>query len=240
MTWVNLTLPISLSATSTVLYTNSSWTIRGNAQTSLINVSANLSAPWIVATDGVLASATRVSAGFVALYPYAPNSTLVITNIDPTIQLTSPVNTAYSIMQYTIMTPIILQVNQSPAYFFLTNDGIPNGMRFDEIAGTFSGMPMTAGTYSIRVVVKTTGSGYNYFDFTFRIYSPYPQKRQDTASAFTSYLRQEAIIGGAQFSRDSNAFPSENTTVGAAMGPFPPEVTQAPKPCCLPLPSVKN
>ena len=52
------------------------------------------------------------------------------------------------------------------------------------------------------------------------------------ASAFTAYVRQEAIIAGAQFSRDSNALPSEKTTVGAAMGPQPPEVITAPEPCC--------
>lgn len=241
MAWTNLTLPTTLSLTSTVLYTNSSWTIRANTQMSLINASSDLSAPWVVVTGrDPFPSVTCVSPGFNTLYPYASNSTLVITSIDPTIQLTSPTNTAYSIMQYTYMDPIILQVNRDPAYFFLTTDGFPNGMRFDAITGTFSGMPMTTGTYSIRVTVKSSGNAYNYFDFTFRIYSPYPQKRQDTASAFTSYVRQEAIVGGAQFSRDSNAFPSENTTVGAAMGPFPPEVNQAPKPCCIPLPSIKN
>jgi len=139
-------------------------------------------------------------------------------------------------MQYTFMTPITLAINRSPAYFFITNDGIPNGIKFDAKSATFSGMPLTAGSYVVRVAAKSTAAVYNYFEFTFRVYSPYPQKRQDTASAFTSYLRQEAIIGGAQFSRDSNAFPSENTTVGAAMGPFPPEVNTPPIPCCK-LPS---
>ena len=240
-TWTNLALPLGLFATSTILYSNSSWTIRVSAHESLINPSPDLSADWIVVPDTPLyPSVTRLSPGFNALYPYASNSTLVVTSIDPTIQLISPVNTAYTIMQYTFMTPITLTVNRSTVYFFLTNDGLPNGIRFDTITGTFSGMPLTAGNFAVRIAIKSSSAAYNYFDFTFRIYSPYPQKRQDTASAYTSYVRQEAIIGGAQFSRDSNAFPSENTTVGAAMGPFPPEVDQAPKPCCLPLPSVKN
>jgi hypothetical protein len=143
-------------------------------------------------------------------------------------------------MQYTFMTPITLEINRSPAYFFLTNDVLPNGIRFDPVTSTFSGMPLTAGIYTVRITAKSSQPTYNFFDLTFRVYSPYPQKRQDTASAFTSYVRQEAIIGGAQFSRDTNAFPSENTTVGAAMGPFPPLVEQAPEICCLPLPSVKN
>jgi hypothetical protein len=86
---------------------------------------------------------------------------------------------------------------------------------------------VTAGTYTPNGSLK-----YNYFDFTFNAFSPYPQKRQDMASAYTAYVRQEAIIAGAQFSRDSNALPSENTTIGAAMGPPPPEVITAPEPCC--------
>jgi hypothetical protein len=139
-------------------------------------------------------------------------------------------------MQFTNMTPITLVLNQSPAFFFVTVSQLPTGMRFDPVTGTFSGMLMEQGAFDVRVTAKSTAATFNTFDFTFRVYSPYPQKRQDTASAFTSYVRQEAIIGGAQFSRDTNAFPSENTTVGAAMGPFPPEVTSPPIICCK-LPS---
>lgn len=235
--WTNITLPIAISTTSTILYSNSSWTIRATTQLSLINTTLDLSGAWIVVSGTTpFPSVNRISSGFDALYPYASNSTLIITSIDPTIQLVSPTSTAYSIMQYTFMTPVTLVINRSPAYFFLTPSSLPNGIRFDPVTGTFSGMPLTAGTYPVSITVKSSAALYNTFDFTFKVYSPYPQKRQDTASAFTSYVRQEAIIAGAQFSRDSNAFPSENTTVGAAMGPFPPLVQQAPEICCK-LPS---
>jgi hypothetical protein len=241
ITWTNIALPneAPLFFGSTVVYSNNTWMIFGNGALLYYNSSPTLNpASWV--TVYLAADVSRASVGFSTVYPYATNSVLAISTIDPTIQLVTPANTAYSIMQYTFMTPITLTINRSPVYFFLTNDGLPNGIKFDSVTGTFSGMPLTAGTYAVRITAKSSQPTYNSFDFTFRIYSPYPQKRQDTASAFTSYVRQEAIIGGAQFSRDSNAFPSENTTVGAAMGPFPPEVNQAPKPCCLPLPSVKN
>jgi hypothetical protein len=239
--WTDVVLPneAALLFGTTIVYSNSTWMVFGNGELLFYNTSPALNpASWV--STRLTLNVTRASVGFSTINPYAVNSVLAISAVDPTIQLVSPANTAYAIMQYTFMQPIVLVLNRSPAYFFLTNDGLPNGIRFDAGTGTFSGMPMATGNYSVRITVKSTSPAYNYFDFTFRIYSPYPQKRQDTASAFTSYVRQEAIIGGAQFSRDSNAFPSENTTVGAAMGPFPPEIEQAPKPCCIPLPSVKN
>jgi len=236
-TWTNITsIPASLLMSSKAVYANGTWSIRATSPNSFVNLTSDLSASWIYVAGTSPFAVSAVSGGFNTLYPYSSNSVLSISTIDTSIQLVSPANTAYSIMQYTFMTPITLAINRSPAYFFITNDGIPNGIKFDAKSATFSGMPLTAGSYVVRVAAKSTAAVYNYFEFTFRVYSPYPQKRQDTASAFTSYLRQEAIIGGAQFSRDSNAFPSENTTVGAAMGPFPPEVNTPPIPCCK-LPS---
>lgn len=243
VTWTNITLPGSrpLSVTCTIVYSNLTWIILVDQHTLYYNTSPTLAqSSWVFYTRPFTGHVSRTSIGFSTIYPYGSNSILSISTRDTGIQLTSPTATAFSIMQFTNMTPITLVLNQSPAFFFVNVSDLPVGMRFDPITATFSGMLMVQGAFDVRVTAKSTAPTYNTFDFTFRVYSPYPQKRQDTASAFTSYLRQEAIIGGAQFSRDSNAFPSENTTVGAAMGPFPPEVTQAPKPCCLPLPSVKN
>jgi len=238
--WTDVILPNTAEVTikSTIVYSDSIWIVVVGQGFFFYNTSPTFSVPWV--SVSLAATVSRSSLGFSTTYPYGGNSTLAISTIDPTIQLVSPANTAYSIMQYTFMTPITLEINRSPAYFFLTNDVLPNGIRFDPVTSTFSGMPLTAGIYTVRITAKSSQPTYNFFDLTFRVYSPYPQKRQDTASAFTSYVRQEAIIGGAQFSRDTNAFPSENTTVGAAMGPFPPLVEQAPEICCLPLPSVKN
>jgi hypothetical protein len=236
--WTNITLPASpgLSITSTIVYSNSIWIILVNQRTLFYNTSPTLSSAWVSFTRPFTGDVSRVSVGFSTIYPYGGNSTLAISTQDSGIQLTSPTATAFSIMQFTNMTPITLVLNQSPAFFFVNVSELPVGMRFDPITGTFSGMLMVQGVFNIRVTAKSTAPTFNTFDFTFRVYSPYPQKRQDTASAFTSYVRQEAIIGGAQFSRDTSALPSENTTVGAAMGPFPPEVISAPIICCK-LPS---
>ena len=243
ITWTNITLPGGhpLSLTSTIVYSNLTWIILVNQHTLYYNASPTLAqSSWVFYTRPFTEDVSRASVGFSTVDPYGGNSTLTISTLDPAIQLVSPTSTSFSIMQFTNMTPITLILNQSPAFFFVAVSDLPVGMRFDPTTATFSGMLMVQRAYNVRVTAKSTAASFNTFDFTFRVYSPYPQKRQDTASAFTSYVRQEAIIGGAQFSRDVNAFPSENTTVGAAMGPFPPLVQQAPEICCLPLPSVKN
>lgn len=238
--WTDINMPVAqpvLSITSTIVYSNSTWILLVDQRTVFYNSSPTLAdGAWVSYTRPFTGNVSRSSVGFNTTYPYATDSILTISTQDTGIQLTSPAATAFSIMQFTNMTPITLVLNQSPAFFFVNTSDLPSGMRFDPITGTFSGMPMVQGVFNVPVTVKSTAATFNTIDFTFRVYSPYPQKRQDTASAFTSYVRQEAIIGGAQFSRDTNAFPSENTTVGAAMGPFPPEITSAPIICCK-LPS---
>ena len=238
--WTNIVLPGGhpLFVTSTIVYSNLTWIILVDQYTLFYNTSPTLTGTWVYYTRPFTGNVSRSSVGFNITYPYGGNSTLAISTQDTGIQLVSPASTAFSIMQFTNMTPVTLVLNQSPAFFFVNVSELPVGMRFDPITGTFSGMLMVQGIFNIRVTAKSTAPAFNTFDFTFRVYSPYPQKRQDTASAFTSYVRQEAIIGGAQFSRDTTALPSENTTVGAAMGPFPPEITTAPIICCK-LP-VKN
>jgi hypothetical protein len=238
--WIDINMPVAqpvLSITSTIVYSNSTWILLVDQRTVFYNSSPTLAdGAWVSYTRPFTGNVSRSSVGFSTIYPSATDSILTISTQDTGIQLTSPAATAFSIMQFTNMTPITLVLNQSPAFFFVNTADLPSGMRFDPITGTFSGMPMVQGVFNVPVTVKSTAATFNTIDFTFRVYSPYPQKRQDTASAFTSYVRQEAIIGGAQFSRDTNAFPSENTTVGAAMGPFPPEITSAPIICCK-LPS---
>jgi hypothetical protein len=232
------TVNLGLSRKATVSYANSQWIV---ADSNMVYMnSSNFSAGWTSVTPPVQ-GISRFSGTFSVINPLGSNSVLTTPSQDDAIQLATPQSLNYAVMQYRYITPIVLTLQgQSNAYFFAALDTFPLGISFDPLTATFSGMPVTTGKTTVRVYATTGGANYNYFDFFFEVYSPYPQKRQDTASAFTAYVRQEAIIAGAQFSRDSAAHPSQNTTVGAAMGPMPPEVATPPLPCCLPPPSVKN
>ena len=232
-----ITLSLPLTITSTIAYVNSQWVLNVDGSNVYTNTSS-LTA-WTLVTSPV-AGVSRFANTFGVVNPFGSNSILTTPIQDPTIQLTSPLSLNYSFMQYRYITSIALVLNQSPAYFFVDANVVPRGLKFDTATATFSGMPVLTGTSVVRVYATAGGTNYNYFDFSFEVYHPYPQKRQDIASAYTAYVRQEAVIAGAQFSRNSNALPSENTTVGAAMGPAPPEITTAPEPCCIPPPSVKN
>ena len=231
------TVNLGVSRTATVSYANSQWFVADSNAVYMNN--SNFSTGWASVTPPVQ-GISRFSGTFNVINPFGSNSVLTSPLQDTTIQLATPQSLNYAVMQYRYITPIVLTLlGQSNAYFFVNLDTVPLGLTFDALSATFSGMPVNTGKTTVRVYATIGVSSYNYFDFFFEVYSPYPQKRQDTASAFTAYVRQEAIIAGAQFSRDSTAHPSQNTTVGAAMGPMPPEVATPPLPCCLP-PPVKN
>ena len=222
---------LGLTRKATVSYANSQWIV---ADSNVIYMnSSNFSTGWTSVTPPVQ-GISRFSGTFSVVNPLGSNSVLSTPVQDNAIQLATPQSLNYAVMQYRYIAPIALTLQgQSTAYFFAVLDTFPLGITFDPLSATFSGMPVTTGKTTVRVYATTGGASYNYFDFFFEVYSPYPQKRQDTASAFTAYVRQEAIIAGAQFSRDFTARPSQNTTVGAAMGPAPPGVQTADyPPCC--------
>jgi hypothetical protein len=223
---------LSLSSPSYGLTISQEGTIGGILQA--MGLPTTVTPIYVTARVGI----TDVSSAYTLVSVNSTTAVLSTSVIDSTIQLTSPSIFDYSIMQYTTLSPITLQASTVKSYFFIDSNTLPRGIQFDPLTGIFSGTAVLTGSTTSRVYVTAgtyTPNGslkYNYFDFTFNAFSPYPQKRQDMASAYTAYVRQEAIIAGAQFSRDSNALPSENTTIGAAMGPPPPEVITAPEPCC--------
>lgn len=230
--WTPVPLPtgVTLTPNSTIAFTNSQWIINIDGSNFLTAV-PTLIGGFTQITSPV-GEVSHVSPVFQLMNPLASNSVLYTSHRDLSIQLSTSTVFSYAIMQYTTLTPIVLTAVTPPVFFFVDATTIPRGIQFDSLTGTFSGLPVLLGSTSVRIYATAGGVGYNYFDFSFNVYSPYPMKRQDMASAYTAYVRQEAVIAGAQFSRDSIALPSENTTVGAAMGPAPPETTSAPVPCC--------
>jgi len=230
--WTSVTLPpdTTLTASSSIAYTNSQWIVDVDGSNFLIGTPA-LSVPFSQVVSPV-ANVSRVSPVFTVMNPFASNSVLSTSQRNTAIQLATPTAFSYAIMQYTTLAPIVLTPVAYPIFFFVDATVLPRGIQFNSLTGTFSGKPVLLGGTTVRIYATAGTTAYNYFDFTFNVYSPYPMKRQDMASAYTAYVRQEAVIAGAQFSRDSIALPSENTTVGAAMGPPPPDNISATIPCC--------
>jgi hypothetical protein len=230
--WTSIALPsgVTLTKNSTIAFTNSQWIVNIDGSNFMTAV-PTLTGGFTQITSPV-GDLSHVSPVFQLMNPLASNSLLRTSHRDLSIQLSAPTLFSYAIMQYTTLAPIVLTPVTPPVFFFVDATTIPRGIQFDSLTGTFTGLPVLLGSTTVRIYVTAGTTAYNYFDFTFNVYSPYQMKRQDMASAYTAYVRQEAVIAGAQFSRDSIALPSETTTVGAAMGPAPPENTSAPVPCC--------
>jgi hypothetical protein len=78
------------------------------------------------------------------------------------------------------------------------------------------------------VRVKNDTGGVTTFTLYFAVHIPdVLNKKQTSAAAFTSLVRQEVVIDGAQYARDNVANPNEAVGVGALMSPAPPSVTTA-------------
>ena len=87
---------------------------------------------------------------------------------------------------------------------------------------------MIAGNYITRVYAQDSANNVVYQDFNFIVQIPDVQnKKQTSAAAFTSLVRQEVEIDGAQYARDTVANPTQAAGVGALMSPAPPDVISA-------------
>lgn len=146
---------------------------------------------------------------------------------------TSPTGVNIFAYQYVAITPIYISTTSpSTDRIYIQQSALPLGLSFDTATSTISGSMMRLGPFQVTVYAgNSTGTSTLTLYFTCQL--PFVlNKNQDYASAYTSYLRQEVIINGAISGRDSTAYPSLTTTVGALMGPQPLDVVSAPKPCC--------
>lgn len=159
----------------------------------------------------------------------APSSTLVLgTNgvgTGPTIL--TPTTNGFHLMQFVTIAPIVVT---SPETIFVFVDAatLPRGITFDPLTNTFSGTPVLTGNTTVLVRVKNEAGGLTTFPLYFSVYIPdVENKKQTSAAAFTSLVRQEVEIDGAQYARDTVANPTQAVGVGALMSPAPPTVTSA-------------
>jgi len=147
---------------------------------------------------------------------------------------TSPTGVNIFAYQYVAITPIYISTTiPSTDRIYIEQSALPLGLSFDTVTSTITGSMMRLGPFQLTVYAGNT-TGISTLTLYFTSQLPFiVNKNQDYASAYTSYLRQGVIINGAVSGRDSTAYPSLTTTVGALMGPRPLDVISAPdKPCC--------
>jgi hypothetical protein len=127
-------------------------------------------------------------------------------------------------MQFVTIDPIVV-TSPETIYTFVDTATLPRGITFDPLTNTFSGTPVLTGNTTTVVRVKNAAGGLTTFSLYFSVQIPNVEnKRQTSAAAFTSLVRQVVEIDGAQYGRDTVAFPSQAVGVGALMSPAPPDV----------------
>jgi hypothetical protein len=176
---------------------------------------------WSLTT--VSAPATNIAQLAGPLYTDAASTTQSHTGIAFT-----TVATTFAYLQYVPIAPVTVSTTPSSVYLYVDNTTLPRGMLFNAATATFSGTPVITGNYITRVYAQDTNNTVVYQDFTFIVQIPDVQnKQQISAAAFTSLVRQEVEIDGAQYARDTLANPTQAVGVGALMSPAPPDVISA-------------
>jgi hypothetical protein len=140
--------------------------------------------------------------------------------------VTSPTNTSFTFYEYVPITPIQLSATGTGiVYFFVTSSDLPQGLTFDRVTNTISGTPMRVGTFFANILVKDD-AGVRGLGLTLNVLKPFVEKRQSSAGAYTSYLRQYTVVNAVQNAINTHVLP-ESTTLGSFMAPQPQDVTLA-------------
>jgi len=184
---------------------------------------------WSLSTVSAPATAIAQLAG--PLYTDAASTTLTttLTNTTGTTGITfTNASTSFAYLQYVPIAPVVVTTTPSSVYLYVDNTTLPRGMLFNAATRTFSGTPVIAGNYITRVYAQDSSNNVVSQDFNFIVQIPdVKNKQQISAAAFTSLVRQEVEIDGAQYARDTLANPVQAVGVGALMSPAPPTVTTA-------------
>lgn len=242
-TWTTVTLPPAYTPTyasgpdtfvelGPIMY-DDAWTMLYTTPTTQVILRSADLVNWTAVVPTTPASGTLTMSTFGPPFwtagTSAPSSTLVLgTNgvgTGPTIL--TPTTNGFQFMQFVTIDPIVVTSNET-IYVFVDAATIPRGITFDPLTNTFSGTPVLTGHTTTTVRVKNAAGGLTTFSIYFSVQIPdVLNKRQTSAAAFTSLVRQEVEIDGAQYARDTVAFPSQAVGVGALMSPAPPDVLTA-------------
>jgi hypothetical protein len=139
--------------------------------------------------------------------------------------------TNFSLYQYIPIDPILVTADgRGPVKIMIPS--LPNALTFNPLTGEITGQSVQAGSdsataYAVDEIGTTT------LDLNFTTILPFAVRRQPNASSYTSYVRQYAIVNGAQNARDQRVL-TEDSHQGQFTAPTAPDVvTQTVDPKCF-------
>jgi hypothetical protein len=157
---------------------------------------------------------TTIALAFNALAPFGP-------------VVTSPTSRSFTFYQYVTITPIVFSATGTGTiYYFVDDDTLPRGLRFNVSTGTLSGTPIFTGQSSFAIYLKDD-IGVTRVDITVNTVVPRVIRQQTSAGAWTSMVRQYTVVNAAQNSVNGRALPATEPALGEFMRPEPPDSVSA-------------
>ena len=182
-------------------------------------------------------TATDVSGSFKAFGGNTNLASYVAQTIDPGADVTtitfplpnngpafvSPAQSTFVVWQYMPVPTIRFSaVGTNPISYFIST--LPVGLTWDSTTQSVSGSCMRTGTQTFTVYAKDGAGGITAFPVTMIVDVPRIVKKQTSAGAYTSLVRQYTEVNAAQTARDSRALPSQTDGIGEFASPYPPSV----------------
>lgn len=138
----------------------------------------------------------------------------------------SPTSSNALFYQYLPITPIQIQANgQGQIYYFVESADLPRGLLFDPLTATISGTSVVAGDNPVRIYARDD-NGTSIFVLNTTTVVPRIIKKQESAGAYTSLVRQYTEVNAAQNSLNSLVYPNQEQKLGQFMAPNAPDVVK--------------
>lgn len=137
---------------------------------------------------------------------------------------TSPAQSTYFVWQYMPIPAISFAATGATAFFVST---LPVGLTWNSTTRTLTGACMRLGTQSFTVYAKNGTAGITAFSVTMVVSVPRVVRKQTSAGAYTSLVRDYTEVNAAINARDSRVFPTEEAALGSFASPYAPDVVTA-------------
>jgi hypothetical protein len=222
---LNIGRPVFTGSNWQVMITDSSGDIRVYSHDTSSSFASNWSASSVIST---IADSPRRMLPAEYIRSGTPTTSIISfasATGGPTV--ISPAAREFLVYQYVPLDPIVIELSGSGnLYALVIDDDLPAGLVYNPVTRTISGTPVQLGEDAVRVFVQDD-TGYFSFVLIFRVVLPFFLRRQTSASAYTSYLRQYTLVNAAQNSRDNVVYPTQERSLGEFAAPEAPDVSSA-------------
>lgn len=138
----------------------------------------------------------------------------------------SPTSSNVLFYQYLPITPIQIQASGTgQIYYFLESADLPRGLSFDPLTATISGTSVVLGDNPIRIYARDD-NGTSVFTLYTTTVVPRIVKKQESAGAYTSLVRQYTEVNAAQSAVNNLVYPNQEQKLGEFMAPNAPDVVK--------------